>query len=107
MTPVLALTTVGTSEDARRIADDLVERRLCACVNILGGVQSVYWWQGKVSREPEQLLLIKTVQERLEDLRRHLMSVHPYEVPEFVVLRIDDISPAYKDWLVASLRGVE
>lgn len=99
MTPVLALTTVGKGDDARRIAEELVERRLAACVNIIDSVQSIYRWEGRRMEDSEQLLIIKTVEERVDALRDHLMSIHPYDVPEFVAMRIDHIAPAYAKWL--------
>lgn len=102
MTPVLALTTVGNSEDAREIARQLVKRHLAACVNIVPSIHSIYWWEEKVSEDAEHLLLIKTTRERLSELRDLLLSIHPYDVPEFVVVAIDDIAPSYRDWLVAA-----
>jgi periplasmic divalent cation tolerance protein len=100
MTPVVVFTTVGASFDAKPLARELVERRLCACVNILPAVESVYMWQGSATTESEQLLIIKTVTERIDELRVALFSHHPYDVPEFVVLQLDDISTPYRDWLI-------
>lgn len=102
MTALVALTTVGAADDARRIATELVERRLAACVNIVDSIRSIYRWQGKVTDDAEQLLIIKTTEERLDELRDHLMSIHPYEVPEFVVLRVDQIAQPYAEWLAGS-----
>lgn len=99
MTPVVVMTTVGNAADAQSIAASLVERRYAACVNIIDGVRSIYRWEGRVTDEPELILLIKTVQERLRDVREHLISIHPYQVPEFIVLQIDDISGKYREWL--------
>jgi periplasmic divalent cation tolerance protein len=103
MTPVVVLTTVGASFDPRQLATELVEKRLAACVNVIPKLHSVYRWQGKIEQEDEQLLLIKTAQELLEDVKKALFSGHPYEVPEFIVLRMDDLSEAYREWLVSSL----
>ena len=102
MTAVLALTTVGKGDDARRIADELIERRLAACVNIIDSILSIYRWEGRRTEDSEQLLIIKTVEERVDALRNHLMTIHPYQVPEFMVLRIDQIAPAYAKWLAES-----
>jgi periplasmic divalent cation tolerance protein len=86
---VVALSTVGTPEDAERIARALVERRLAACVNVVPGVVSVYRWRGAVCRDEERLLVIKTRAERLEALREALVELHPYEVPELVALPVE------------------
>jgi len=86
MKPVLVLTTVAPDFDARSLAHALVEARLAACVNILDSVHSVYRWEGRISHDPEQLLIIKTVDARIDALREELFRLHPYEVPEFVVL---------------------
>src|SRR5947207_12514103 len=104
MTPVIVLTTVGTTFDPQPLATQLVEKRLAACVNVVPQIRSVYRWQGKIESDSEQLLLIKTVRERIDDLKAELFSIHPYEVPEFIVLSIDEIAPAYRSWLVESVR---
>jgi periplasmic divalent cation tolerance protein len=103
MTPVLVLTTVGANFDPEQMATQLVEKRLAACVNIIPQIQSVYRWKGAIEKDAEQLLLIKTAESQLDDLRDALFSMHPYEVPEFVVVRMDDLSSAYRDWLLSSL----
>jgi periplasmic divalent cation tolerance protein len=102
--PVIVLTTVGADFDPKPLARELVEARLAACVNIIPAVQSVYRWEGKVAEEGEQLLLIKTVDERLDELQAKLFERHPYEVPEFAVMTIDEIRGAWREWLLESVR---
>lgn len=102
MNAVIVLTTVSADFDARSLARELVEQRLAACVNIVAGVTSMYRWQGSVSEDGEQLLVIKTVDGNLHDLREALFARHPYEVPEFVVLPIASMSDAYGAWLLES-----
>ena len=63
----------------------------------------MYRWQGKIENDSEQLLLIKTVEERLDELKAALFSKHPYEVPEFVVIRVDNLSDGYRAWLLSSV----
>src|SRR2546427_2447963 len=99
---LLVLSTAGSESEARKIAQALVERRLAACVNIVPRIHSVYRWQGKVERDKEQLLLIKTVEERVQQLKDALFAAHPYEVPEFVVISIDDVAEPYRQWLLDS-----
>ena len=99
----IVLTTCGDRETAERIAHRLVEQRLAACVNILPGVQSVYRWQGAIQSESEVLLLIKTKVPLLREVQSTIVSLHSYEVPEFLVLSISGGSEAYMAWLETSL----
>ncbi len=103
MTPVIVLTTVGSSFDVAPLARDLVDRRLAACVNVIGDIRSFYRWKGAIEDEAEQLLVMKTVDEKVGALREALFARHPYEVPEFVVIRMDELSDAYREWLTGSL----
>ena len=102
MKPVIVFTTVGERDDAGDLASRLVERRLAACVNILGAVSSIYRWKDRVTDDQEQLLLIKTVDERIGAIRAFFVENHPYEVPEFIILDIGGISDDYRDWLMES-----
>jgi periplasmic divalent cation tolerance protein len=99
MDPLLVLTTVGADFDPRPLARELVERRLAACVNIVDGIHSIYRWEGAVTGDDERLLLIKTTADRLLELKEAVFAAHPYEVPEFVVISIDQIEGPYADWL--------
>ena len=99
MKPLLVLTTVGADFDARALAHKLVEARLAACVNIVERVHSVYRWEGRVAADDEQLLLIKTSDARVDALREELLRLHPYDVPEFVVIPLSHGSADYLAWL--------
>ncbi len=107
MKPVIVLTTVGSGFDARALARDLVEARLAGCVNIIDRVTSIYSWEGRVEEDGEQLLVMKTVEQNLDDLQKALFARHPYAVPEFVVVAIDDIRGKYRDWLLESVLSAE
>lgn len=98
----LVLTTCGSEAEAARIGRTLVEERLAACVNRLP-VQSCYSWEEAIHDEAEQLLVIKTLSSRLGDLKKRLMELHSYDVPELVVLDATDVSEAYLAWVRRSV----
>lgn len=100
--PLIVFTTTGNMDDAARIATALVEQQFAACVNIVSGVRSIYAWEGKIVDDEEQLLVIKTTGRRLEELRTALLAMHPYAVPEFVVVVVDQISEPYRTWLLGA-----
>jgi periplasmic divalent cation tolerance protein len=102
--PVLLLSTVPTREDGDRIAQALVAERLAACVNVVPGLVSTYRWKGAVERADELLLLVKTRAEMVEDLGARLRALHPYDVPEMVVLPIVGGLETYLAWITDSLR---
>ena len=96
----IVLTTTGAREVAERLAEALVERRLAACVNIVGPIRSIYRWLGKIEREEEFLLLIKTTAENAAKLGDAFRELHTYELPERVELEIEGGSEEYLAWLV-------
>ena len=100
---LVALSTVGSADDAQRIARALVERRLAACVNVVPGLTSVYAWKGAVETDQELLLVIKTRRARFEALRAALVELHPYEVPELIALPVEAGHGPYLDWLTANV----
>jgi periplasmic divalent cation tolerance protein len=101
MNPVrIALVTVPNAEVAKRIARQLVDERLAACVSALPGVTSVYRWQGAVEEATEVQLIIKTVQERVPALVARIPELHPHKVPEVLVLPVEAGLPAYVKWVV-------
>lgn len=98
--------TAGTSEEAGRIADILVAERKAACVNIVPGVHSKFWWQGEIDSADEALLIVKTKASLLDELVRLVKENHSYEVPEVVALPILGGNPDYLKWIdeVTSLK---
>ena len=101
----IVLVTCGTIVEARRIANEVVRKRLAACVNIvLGPIQSIYRWKGKVQSEREVLIVIKTTVKRLVELEKEVKQLHSYDVPEFVVVPISAGSPEYLAWLEESVK---
>jgi periplasmic divalent cation tolerance protein len=101
----VVLSTVGSEEEASRIARTLVERRLAACVNVVPGVSSTYRWQGAVRTDAEWLLVVKTRADRFGEVRDAIRELHSYEVPEIVMLDIADGDRDYLTWIDASLSG--
>lgn len=101
---VIAFSTIDSEKEAMKIARVLVEAHLAACVNIVPKVTSIYEWKGEVCEETELLLMIKTQQNRIEELKATLGEIHPYEVPEFVVLPITDGLPDYLNWVFANTK---
>ena len=99
----IVFTTIGLNDAAERLAQQLVERRLAACVNIVGPIRSVYRWKETIENEQEYLLLIKTTEARAAELRTALKELHTYELPECVELAIDGGSQPYLDWLAGEV----
>jgi periplasmic divalent cation tolerance protein len=95
---ILILTTVPDDERADALARALVDERLAACVNVHGPMASTYRWKGAVERDAERQLVIKTTRARLADLEVRLRGLHPYELPEFVVLSAN-ASDGYGAWV--------
>ncbi|MGO9209626.1 MAG: divalent-cation tolerance protein CutA [Terriglobales bacterium] len=99
----IVLSTAGSAEEAQKIAQALVERRLAACVNIVGPIQSVYRWKGAVESAPEHLLIIKTTAAAFPRVRDAIRELHSYELPECVMLSIEAGSEEYLKWLEESV----
>lgn len=97
-TPCLVLVTASSIEEARRLAGAILQPRLAACVNIVPAIESHYWWQGKLERSPEVLLLIKSSAERFDALAAVVRANHSYECPEILALEPKEITPAYRSW---------
>ncbi len=101
----MVLTTCPNPEAAGLLATRLVESRLAACVNVIGGVRSVYRWQGRVEQDDEVLLLIKSSEKVLAAVRRLIQELSDYELPEVLAVPVKDGSSAYLDWLLESVDG--
>src|SRR5271170_3136403 len=101
----VVLVTCGSIIEARRIANRVVRKRLAACVNIvLGPIQSIYRWKGKVQSAREVLIVIKTTEKRLAELEKEVAHWHSYDVPEFVVIPVAAGSREYLHWLEESVK---
>jgi periplasmic divalent cation tolerance protein len=100
----VVLVTVPRGGKAESLAEGVVEARLAACVNIVPGVVSIYRWKGRVRRDAESLLVIKTTVSKLKALERWVLARHPYETPEFAALPIASGSRKYLSWLGEQVR---
>jgi periplasmic divalent cation tolerance protein len=99
MSVLLALCACPNSEVAERIADALVEQRLAACVNRIVGMRSTYRWQDRIAHDDEVLLLIKTTAERYPALQESILSLHPYELPELIAVKVESGFDRYLAWV--------
>lgn len=100
---LVVLVTCPSRRVAAQLATRLVNARLAACVNIIPGIDSLFWWEGKVDRAREVLLLIKTTATRFESLRRAIARHHPYDVPEILALPIVNAHQPYMRWIASSV----
>jgi periplasmic divalent cation tolerance protein len=101
MSALLVLTNLPDRAAAEKLADALIERRVAACINILGPCRSVYRWQGAVQHDEEHPVLIKSTQAAYPALEAQIRALHPYELPEIVAVPIEHGLPAYLDWVAA------
>jgi periplasmic divalent cation tolerance protein len=102
---VVVLTTMP--DDAARadeLARALVDDRLAACVNVSAPMRSTYRWKDAVERETERQLIIKTTRERLRDLEARVRELHPYQLPEFIVITVEAASKGYTEWVTQETR---
>lgn len=96
---LIVLTTTPNAEEAETLARKIVEQRLAACVQILPPIVSFYWWKDAIQKDSEQLLLIKTLPERYDELERFVKANHSYDTPEIVALEAEKVSGRYLKWI--------
>ncbi len=99
----IVLTTIAGKQAADVLAEQLLERRMAACVNVVGPIQSIYRWLGRIEHAEEYLLVIKTTAERASKMASVLKALHPYDLPECIEVAIPSGSKEYLDWLTASV----
>ena len=100
---VLILTTVPDDGTGETLAKTLVEERLAACVNVLAPMTSIYRWRDAVERDAERQVIVKTTRDRIAAVRERIGQLHSYELPELIVLNVEDGSGAYLDWVRESV----
>jgi periplasmic divalent cation tolerance protein len=102
---IVVFVTAGNSDEAAALARTVVEKRLAACVNVLPGVTSWYWWEGKVTEDREVVLVIKTSRDKFDALEKEVLRQHSYAVPEIIALPVVEGSKNYLNWIEESLKG--
>lgn len=96
---LIVFVTASSSDEAERLAETLVSERLAACVNIIGGMQSIYRWEGKITRDSELLLIVKTTVGRYGELESRVKELHSYTTPEVIAFKVEHGSAEYLKWL--------
>src|SRR5436305_13600068 len=103
MRAIVVVTTVGTEEQAYLIAREIVARRPAACVNILPGVRSIYRWKGKICKDGELLLVIKTLEGEFEGIAATIRELHSYELPEILSFTVTQGEAGFLDWIAGNV----
>lgn len=103
MAAIVVLTTVGTEEQANLLASELVARRHASCVNVVTGLRSVYRWQGKICRDTEFMLVVKTLDSEYAAVEATIQELHSYELPEILAFKVCKGESKFLDWIGASL----
>lgn len=101
---IVIFVTAGNPSEAATLAKSLVEKRLAACVTLLPGVASWYWWEGKVTEDQEVLLMMKTSRDKFAALEKEVLRLHSYAVPEIIAVQIVEGSKNYLNWIDESLK---
>lgn len=101
----IVLVTAPDAEVGRKLTTAVLEARLAACVNIIPGLQSHYWWEGKLDESTEVLLLIKTTEAQLKPLQNVILENHPYDTPEFVAFPASVVAEKYMAWVRDSVKS--
>ena len=101
---IVVMMTAGSREEAARLAEMLVGARLCACVQIMPEMESIYHWEGTIHRDPEFLLLAKTTRANFDDLEREVRALHSYEAPEIIAINVAAVSAPYLQWLTTTVK---
>lgn len=99
---IIILVTCASKTQAQKIARSLLTKKLVACANIISGVQSAFWWKGKINHKKETVVAIKTRKSNFKKIEREVKDLHSYEVPEIIALPIVYASRDYLNWVIDS-----
>jgi periplasmic divalent cation tolerance protein len=103
MRAIVVVTTVGTEEQANLIAREIIARRQAACVNILPGIRSIYRWKGKICKDGELMLLVKTLEGEFDDVAATIRELNSYELPEILSFEVSRGEKSFLDWIAGSV----
>lgn len=103
MRAIVVVTTVGTEEQAYTIAREIVARRQAACVNIVPGIRSIYRWKGKICKDGELLLIVKTLEDEYEEVAATIRELHNYELPEILTFNVGRGEQRFLEWIASSV----
>ena len=101
----VVLCTAGGEKEGERISRIMIREGLAACVNIIPKVKSIYTWKGKVYKEEEALMVIKTDRRRIKEIMQKIKALHSYEVPEILALKVEEGEKSYTEWLRNAVRS--
>jgi periplasmic divalent cation tolerance protein len=104
MGALLMISTAGSEKEAQRIARNLVGDRLAACVNVIPGIRSFFYWEGKLCQEKEALILAKTANMNSKKIINRIKKIHSYEVPEIIFFRVAEGEKNYLNWLIKTVK---
>ena len=96
---VVVFVTASSEDEAQKIAHNLLQNKLVACANIIGGIKSMYWWQGKIDQSAECLLVLKTQKKLFSKLTKAVKALHSYDLPEIIALSIVEGEDNYLKWI--------
>jgi len=103
MRAIVVITTVGTEEQAYLIAREIVARRQAACVNVVPGIRSIYRWKGKICKDGELLLIVKTLEGEFEGVAATIRELHSYELPEILSFNVSHGERRFLEWIAGSV----
>lgn len=103
--PVILFISAGSRDEAEHLGEGMVEERLAACGSVIPTVHSFYYWEGKMQREHEALLLLKTSSDKVEAIQAYLQEHHSYQLPELLQVDVTGGSSTYLEWLLEGVRG--
>ena len=104
-TIINVITTADGREALERIGRSLLERRLVACLQVVGPIKSFYWWKGSIEEAEEWMAIMKTRGELYEQVEKEIRALHPYDVPEIMAVEAQRVSEAYEKWVAAETQG--